>query len=140
MPLSQAAIKKEEDYLGAITWKSLIWGPLSRGNFRGDNCLGVIISGQLFCDIFTYINYSAAIIVPGRQLFGGAIIREAIILGGNCPGTNYLGVNSLRGNYPGRQFSRGKLSGGVDFPRGNYPVPMSNLPLTERVLPVTTFE
>ena len=48
MPLSQAAIKKKENYLGAIMWKPFMWGPLSRGNFTGDNCLRVIISGQLF--------------------------------------------------------------------------------------------
>ena len=38
---------------GKLSWgkyvTAIIWGPLSRGNFSGDNCLGVIVSGQLFC-------------------------------------------------------------------------------------------
>ena len=59
---------------GAITWKPSIWGPLPRGNFPGDNCLGVIISCQLFCGTIVW--------VP---------IVQGIFIWGNYQGGNFLG-------------------------------------------------
>ena len=61
-----------------------MWGPLSRGNFTGDNCLRVIISGQLF--------YGANDLEGNNQgdKFWGAIAPPRIIAPKeNCPGGNY---------------------------------------------------
>ena len=56
MSLPQAAIKYKLNYLGAITWKPFIWGPLFRGKFTDDNGLWVVISDQLF--------YEAIVLTP----------------------------------------------------------------------------
>ena len=42
--------KKGAKLSGAITGKTFVRGSLSRGNFPGENCLRVIISGQLFSE------------------------------------------------------------------------------------------
>ena len=86
---------KEKNYLGTITWKPFIWGPLSGGNFPGDIYLGVIISSQLFCEAIVWTPIVQALIIIIIIIiiifffFGGGVIGEAIL---------------------GRQLSRGQLS------------------------------
>ena len=110
MPLYLAAIKKEENYLGGITWKPFIWGSLSRGNFMVDSCLGVSICGKLFYGAIIWAPIVQGLIIRGEitvktLFFGGGgvggIGRGAIILRGNCPETNYPGSNNSGwGNCP----------------------------------------
>ena len=87
MPLYLAAIKKEENCLGGITWKPFIWSSLSRGNFMVDSCLGVSISGQLF--------YGAIIWAPIVQwlIIRGEITVKTFFLGG--AGWGVLAVGQL---------------------------------------------
>ena len=77
------------------------------GNFTSDNSLGVVISGQFFYGAIVLAAIVRASLsggqLPWRQIFEGAVIRKAIILGGNCRGR-------------GGQLSKGQLSGG-QFPR-----------------------
>ena len=93
MPLSQVVINKEKSYLGTITWKPFIWGPLSGGNFPGDIYLGVIISSQLFCEAIVWTPIVQALIII-------IIIIFFFFLEGRLSGKQFLG----------RQLSRGQLS------------------------------
>ena len=58
----------------------------------------------------------------GGQLFrgGGFFFSGAVIIGGNCPGANYLWGNHPGGCCPGVQFSSGAIILEVSCPRGNY--------------------
>ena len=61
--------QKRRKIIWAITWKSFMRDLLSRDNFLGDNCLGVIINGQLFCG--TIVWSLIALIVQGLILWRG---------------------------------------------------------------------
>ena len=66
------------------------------GNFTSDNSLGVVISGQFFYGAIVLAAIVRASLsggqLPWRQIFEGAVIRKAIILGGNCRGAIILGA------------------------------------------------
>lgn len=104
--------KKGAKLSGAIRGKTFVRGSLSRGNFPGENCLRVIISGQLFCKATVW-----APTVQGLIIWGGGDYRGGNFLGDSYPGAIILGANFPEGNYRG-----GNCPKQDNYPVGNCPV------------------